>query len=158
MSEEFKTYLFSLEVVPLTVGKAYTNLPLHCTLMHRFHTTAALDELTMMARELFSATTPIKLIAGEHLAFGPKQRLATLLDKHPAFVAVHASLFDRLNRLGVKHTESEWVGKGYTPHVSDQHGERLPEVITLSTAAYLIEVEHPLQGTRRFVRHKFALG
>ena len=38
-------YLFTLEVVPLEVGKTYDELPLHCTLMFRFWSELPAEEL-----------------------------------------------------------------------------------------------------------------
>ncbi|MDL2341845.1 MAG: 2'-5' RNA ligase family protein [Patescibacteria group bacterium] len=158
MNPEFTTYLLALEVAPMTVGQAYEQLPMHCTVMHRFHSVLTPTELVAALQPIFSATAPIELLPAEHVAFGPKKQLVTLVEQTPHLLALHAELFAALNKLGVQYTEADWVGDGYVPHVTDKQGKRLPaRSSTLSSAAYLISVQHPLQGHARFIEHKFEL-
>jgi 8-oxo-dGTP pyrophosphatase MutT (NUDIX family) len=54
-------YLFALEVVPLEVGAVYDELPLHCTLMHRFWTRLTPTELVAQTENVFRDTQPLSL-------------------------------------------------------------------------------------------------
>ncbi|MDB5184497.1 MAG: hypothetical protein JWN38_305 [Candidatus Saccharibacteria bacterium] len=158
MEKQKSTYLFALEVTPLKVGKTYDTLPLHCTLMHRFLSEKSADELVKHTEKLLDNTSQIVLVPGDHVPFGPRHKLANRLKLTKELLALHMALYDLLIEVGVHFTEADWVGKGYTPHVSDQKGVSLPtRGSTVSSAVYLIEVEHPLDGTHRFVRHKFGL-
>lgn len=159
MNEVFTTYLLALEVEPMVVGQAYVQLPMHCTAVHRFHSKLSPEELTESLRPVFKAAQPIELVPQEHKAFGPKQQLVTVLKPTKAIVALHRELYEALNMLGVQYTERDWVGEGYTPHVTDKKGKRLQAKPTLTTqVVYLISVEHPLKGRRRFIQQKFRLG
>ena len=152
MPEEFTTYLLALEVAPMTVGRAYEQLPMHCTIMHRFHTTLSAAALEAALRPIVSATLPVLLIPTQHQAFGPRKQLATLIELTAPLQALHRQLYEKLTSLDAQYTESDWVGDGYTPHVTDKQGRRLPtKTQTVCAAVYLISVEHPLQGTKRFI-------
>ncbi|MDB5176039.1 MAG: hypothetical protein JWM81_897 [Candidatus Saccharibacteria bacterium] len=158
MEKEFSTYLFTLEVTPLNVGKAYASLPLYCTLMYRFHSPLSAQELIAAVEPLFARTKPLLLEAGEHQAFGPRQVLVTMLRPSPVLLLLHNALYTALNDLGVTYAEAEWVGSGYKPHVSDQSGKSFAKLSPhMSTAIYLIEAQFPLEGNQRYIRAKFQL-
>ncbi|MEO8105510.1 MAG: 2'-5' RNA ligase family protein [Candidatus Saccharibacteria bacterium] len=151
-------YFFTLEVTPMKVGDRYSAMPLHCTLMPKFFSNLSADALSDQVNVVFHRTTPLRLRPTERAAFGPQRVMATLIKPTPAVLKLHAALYLFLNQLGVRYTESDWVGPGYRPHVSDQSNSALPLNRTLPTrAVYLIEVEHPLNGKRRFIRSKISL-
>ncbi|MBC7708080.1 2'-5' RNA ligase family protein [Polaromonas sp.] len=158
MTEEFTTYLLALEVAPMTVGQAYEQLPMHCTIMHRFHSSLSTEALIASVAPIFARTAPVALVPQEHKAFGPKKQLVTILEPTPPLMELHQQLYAKLNSLGVQYTESDWVGDGYTPHVTDKQGKRLPaDTPVLASAAYLISVEHPLVGRQRFIEARLEL-
>jgi hypothetical protein len=158
MEKEFSTYLFTLEVTPLAINASYTSMPLYCTLVHSFHSKLPVQELISGVQQVFAHTSPITLTAVDHQAFGPRQVLVTLLEDSPELLELHNSLYTTLNQLGVNYTEAEWVGAGYKPHISDRNGQSFIDMSPLvSKAAYLIEVQFPLEGDQRFVRAKFDL-
>ncbi|HEX9153479.1 MAG TPA: hypothetical protein VF809_01535, partial [Candidatus Saccharimonadales bacterium] len=66
-------YLFALEVQPLEVGAVYDELPLHCTLMHRFLSELSTEVLVGRVQSFFNGVAPVKLMPYEHLLLGPKQ-------------------------------------------------------------------------------------
>ena len=142
----------------MTVGANYEQLPMHCTIMHRFHTEVSAAELKDNLTSIVENSPPITLVPVKHQAFGPKKQLATMIQQTPALLELHTKLYNHLNETGVQYTESDWVGKGYIPHVTDKHGKRLSHSKPiLSRAIYLISVEHPLTGSSRYVEAKIAL-
>jgi len=145
-------YLFTLEIVPLEVGKVYGELPLHCTLMHRFWSVLSSAEMSGAVRALFDATPPLPLVAYKHALLGPKQMAVSLLKPTKEMEALNMALYQLLNNLGVEYTAPQWVGKGHVFHVTEREDARL-EVggKHMGMAAYLIEVENK----QRLVRAKF---
>ena len=152
MPEEFTTYLLALEVAPMTVGQAYEQLPMHCTIMHRFHSALSTADLALALAPIIAASEPMVLQPLGHRAFGPRQQLVTMIELSAALLSLHMKLYEKLNELGVQYTETDWVGTGYMPHVTDKHGKRLNGTAsTACQAVYLISVEHPLVGNKRLI-------
>lgn len=148
-------YLFTLEVEPLKVGTTYDELPLHCTLMHRFYSGLSVEELSESVKPLFDKTSPLVLTAYEHSELGPKQIPVSLIRLTEELDDLNMRLFDYLNKLGVEYTAPQWIGKGHVFHVTDRENE-VVEVGESHAAkmAYLIEViDH-----KRAVRKRFELG
>lgn len=142
----------------MAIGRAYDQLPMHCTIMHRFHSALSAPALVAALQPVIAAAQPVDLLPLNHQAFGPKKQLVTMVEQTSALVVFHRQLHDKLNTLGVQYTESDWVGDGYVPHVTDKQGQRLVSIkATLSSAVYVISVEHPLKGSRRYIDAKIAL-
>ena len=136
----------------MTVGQAYEQLPMHCTIMHRFHSALSAADLTFALEPIIAASVPIVMRPTGHMAFGPRQQLVTMIELSAALLSLHMKLYEKLNELGVQYTETDWVGTGYTPHVTDKHGKRLHTMaLTECQAVYLISVEHPLVGNKRLI-------
>jgi len=151
-------YLFVLEVVPLQVGAVYDELPLHCTLMHRFWSELSAVELAGKVKPLFDVTPPVVLATYKRTLLGPKQLAVSLLELTGELDSLNMQLYALLNELGVEYTASQWVGKGHVFHVTDRESKRL-EIGSKQTCAavYLIEVKVPGYDHQRFVRVKFDL-
>lgn len=143
-------YLFTLEVEPLIVGATYDELPLHCTLMHRFY-----SELSDSEKQLFDKTPPLVLTAYEHGKLGPKQVPVSLIRLTEELDDLNMRLFNQLNKLEVEYTAPQWVGKGHVFHVTDRDNEVLEVGKSHATyTAYLIKVvDH-----KRVIRKRFELG
>ena len=153
-----RCYFLTLEVEPMTVGETYKAIPLHCSLMHRFFSSLPLSVIDAKVRSTFEQTKPLLLEPKERVAFGPNRVLVAKLKLSPPLKDLHLKLYGLLNELGVRYSETDWVATGYKPHVSEQAGRRLPlDTTRLSTAVYLVEVEYPLQGQRKFIKTKFNL-
>jgi 2'-5' RNA ligase len=151
-------YFFTLEVEPMTVGKTYKAIPLHCTIMHRFFSSLPLSAIDTKVRSVFAQTKPLLLQPLERAALGPNRVLVAKLQLSPALKDLHLKLYGRLNELGVRYSETDWVATGYKPHVTEQAGRRLSlDTNRISDAVYLVEVEYPLQGKRKFIKNKFNL-
>lgn len=151
-------YLFALEVKPMKVGDIYEELPLHCTLMHRFWSELTSAVLADKIKDLFKEIRPIVLKPHERLLLGPKKVPVSELELTDGLKSLHMRLYDFLNDLGVEYTAPEWVGKGYRAHVTERENAHL-EVGSqqTSSAIYLIEVKVPGHDHRRLIRHKFEL-
>lgn len=151
-------YLFTLEVSPLEAGKWYNELPLHCTLMHRFWSAMSSEELEMKVGDLFAATPPLVLEAERRELLEPKQVAVSLIKPTPELDALNMWLFERLNSLEVEYTEPLFVGKHHIFHVTERERSRL-EIGSrhISNAVYLIEVKIPGLDHKRLVRQKIDL-
>lgn len=151
-------YFLTLEVEPLTTAGVYGVMPLHCTLMHRFFSNLSPSAFADSIRPLIDQTGPLRLRATDRVAFGPHRAMVAVIHASPALLKLHAALYHSLTQSGVRYTETDWVGPGYRPHVSDQTDAAMAVNATvLSQAIYLVEVEHPLHGQKRFIRSKLAL-
>lgn len=151
-------YLFALEVKPMNVGDIYEELPLHCTLMHRFWSELEPEALAEQVDDFFREIHPVILKPHEHLLLGPKQVPVSELELTSELKELHMQLYKFLNGLSVEYTAPEWVGKGYRAHVTERENARL-EIGSehISKAVYLIEVKVPGHDHKRLVRHKFDL-
>jgi hypothetical protein len=138
-------YLFAFEVTPLHVGAVYDELPLHCTLMHRFWSKLSPEDLANRVRSFFEHVHPVTLTAEKQLLLGPKQTPVTELELTDELRKLHMELYEFLNSLPVEYTAPEYVGGGYRAHVSERPHDRL-------------EVRVPRDERKRFVRAKFNLG
>lgn len=151
-------YLFALEIAPLSVGQVYEELPLHCTLMHRFWTDLSPEQLADHVQEIFAGMSRIDLIVEEKQRLGPKQVTASKLMPTAELIRLHMKLYETLNSLSVTYTAPEWVGEGYTPHATDRVDSQLEAGEShLSGAVYLVEVKVPGLDHKRIIRHRFDL-
>ena len=149
--------LFTLEVEPVQVGVTYDDLPLHCTLMHRFFSGMPVDALADAVRPIFDDTHPVVLTSGENVSSGPRQVRVNKIALTLELTDLHARLYDLLNKLGAEYTAPQWVGAGFKPHVTERP---YPPYVAFPTgsvyaspAAYLIEIV----DKKRCVRATFDL-
>jgi len=150
-------YLFTLEVEPLAVGEAYKDLPLHCTLMHRFWSELGPDELAAQTAPVFAGTQPIIFTFGTKEMFGPPDRPTpvTTIEESAEHTGLHMQLYRLLNGLGVTYTAPQWTGEGHRAHVTDRAEAAVaPGTQFRSGAAYLVEVVEGVEKTRQ-VRSRF---
>ena len=146
-------YLFTLEIVPLEVGKMYDDLPSHLTLMSRFTSELTPNELTQTVTPLFADTKPVTVTFGSTIELGPKKVVAHMVDSNDEAV-LHEKLRSLLAENGVSFQYPEFIGANHKAHVTQREGVHFEQGSQLTcSAAYLIEV---VQG-RRLVRQLFAL-
>lgn len=147
-------YLFVLEVEPVETGRTYSELPLHCTLMHRFWSNVPADVLIQKVQPLCRQAAPVLLQPGAQEVYGPRAVTVTKVHKTDDLQALHTMFFAALNTIGVSYTEPDWVGHGYDPHVTHRADGRKMTHEQLSTAVYLVEVvDH-----ERHIRARLTLG
>lgn len=151
-------YLLALEVAPMQVDTVYDELPMHCTLIHRFWSELTPDQLAETVQLFFARRQPVTLVAEKRLLLGPKQVPVTELALTDELRYLHMQLYDFLHELQVEYTAPEWVGAGYRAHVSERPNARLEVGSTQqSSAVYLIEVKVPGHDHQRFVHARFEL-
>src|SRR5882672_735326 len=97
-------YLFALEIEPLEISKVYDELPQHCTLMHRFWSDMAPEELATKTRQLFEQTRQFLLIPGETVELGPRKVRVNEIEFTKELEALHTQLYQSLNKLNVEYT------------------------------------------------------
>ena len=146
-------YLFSLEITPLKVGRAYDELPSHLTLMSRFLSDLPPDELIAKVRPFFTETAPVHLVFGETAALGPKKVTAHMVTS-PDERRLHNNLRKLLEGVKVEYQYPEFIGDNHKPHVTAREGVQLvSDSKRTVSAAYLIEVA----DRKRIIRAKFIL-
>lgn len=146
-------YLFTLEIVPLEVGRTYAELPSYLTLMSRFLSELSPGELAENVRPLFMQTAPVHLVFGETMQLGPKKVTAHMVSS-PDERRLHDNLRELLDEIKVEYQYPEFIGENHRPHVTAREGLRLDAGIERTAlTAYLIEVI----DKKRVVRDKFTL-
>ena len=149
-----RMYLFTLEVVPLEVGKAYDALPSHLTLVSRFWSEKTPSQIAQAVEPLFGQTPPIALRFGTTTQLGPKQLTVHIVEHSPEIKIAHNGICDILDALGAEYEYPQFVREGHKPHVTQRqqvHFANGDKLITRS--AYLIEVV----DRKRVVRQRFLL-
>jgi hypothetical protein len=147
-------YLFTLEVVPLDVGKTYAELPSHLTLMSRFRSDLSHEKLSDIVNPLFRNTPAMDLVFGKTITLGPK-KLTVHTVKQSAELKLHKRLHGILDTINAEYQYPQYIGMHHVPHVTQRKGKYFePGSVQLSPAAYLIEVI----DTERIVRARFKLG
>lgn len=145
-------YLFTLEIVPLEIGRAYDDLPSHLTLMSRFWSDLSPNEVTNLVRPLFD-TEPVHLRFGETVELGPKRLLVHVVDS-PDETKLHERLMQLLDTTNVEYQYPEFIGVNHKAHVTTRVGVQFRAGETLlTTNAYLIEVV----DAERIVRSRLEL-
>ncbi len=146
-------YLFTLEIVPLEVGKSYDELPLHLTLMSRFLSELSPDELVFAVQYVFARASPVALVFGDIEELGPK-KIAAYMISSQSEKTLHNELYRKLSALKIEYQYPQFVGTGHRAHVSAREGLEF-ERGHLETAlvGYLIEVV----DRKRIVRARFEL-
>lgn len=143
-----RLYLFTLEIVPLEVGKTYDDLPSHLTLMSRFLSELAPQQIAEAVRLVAKQTPLVPLTFGSTKKLGPKQVTAHMVTS-PAEQQLHADIKKVLDDLNVTYQYPEYIGKGHKAHVTAREGiDFLPGQTHTARNIYLIEVVNK----RRVVR------
>lgn len=147
-------YLFTLEIVPLEVGKIYDNLPSHLTLMSRFLSDLPPEKLTGLMQPAFAITNRIELVFGPTIKLGPKKVTVHMIDNTDE-QKLHNSILEVLEKIGVSFQYPQFIGANHKAHVTQRENiDFSPNSQLVSQAAYLIEV---VNG-KRVVRSKLAIG
>lgn len=158
MRNDKHLYLFTLEVVPLSVGTVYNPLPSHLTLVCRYWSTLSPQAIAESVAPIFQQTQALELIFSEAAKIGPKHTDVHLVEHDEDIRQLHERLCSSLDAVGVEYTLPQFIRNGFKPHVSQREGDGfLPGHIQMIDAAYLIEVEIRGDQHLRFVRSKFDL-
>lgn len=153
-----RRYLFTLEVVPVTVGQTYNPLPSHLTLVSRFWSSLSPEELSRVVKPLFQETPSIELAFGGAATLGPKQIAVHLVQNTKELKDLHSQLHDLLNTARVSYEYPQFVGDGHRPHISKREGDQfMVGHKQMTNVAYLIEVEVKGEDHLRHIRARFDL-
>lgn len=158
-SVRLRAFLFVFEVEPMEIGKTYSSLPLHCTLMNWFRTEIELEKMIAAAKEIFNDTHSVELKSDHPELFGPENTIPVhLVTKNDDLAELHSKLLDALDRIGVQHSQPAYVGQGWRPHVTTHEGRALlPGEQKHSSAVYLVEALDALNLTNKKVLARFQL-
>lgn len=148
-----RLYLFTLEIDPLEIGKVYDELPSHLTLMSRFLSSLAPEEIASAVESLFAHTEPIDLVFGNTIQLGPKKVTAHIIDS-PSETVLHKRLHIALEDMGAVFQYPQFMGAAHKAHVTQRYSVDFPpKTQLLTSAAYLVEV---IDG-QRIIRSRFNL-
>ena len=148
-------YLFILEIAPVEVGKTYSELPSHLTLMSRFFSDLSPHQLNEVVRPLFERTPAIQLAFGEIEELGPKKLTVHLVNHSNQLKDLHNELLALLNSIPVEYEYPQFIGTRHKPHVTAREGADFKVGDTfIAKQACLVEV---VDG-QRVIRLKFAFG
>lgn len=149
-----RLYLFALEIVPLEVGRAYVDLPSHLTLMSRFTSDMASEDLAHLVVPVFAGARPVTLTFGPTIELGPKKVIAHMVES-AGETALHEKLRSFLAANGALFQYPEFIGANHKAHVTRREGVQFEQGSQITcSAAYLIEVV----DKRRIPRARFSLG
>lgn len=140
---DMNAFLFVLEVEPMKLGHVYEVLPLHCTLVHWFHTERNAEDILRAVKEKIEEHAPVTLTSQKAALFGREENIPVHTVHGEGLHLLHNDLVEILNTLTVTYSEPEFVGNGYKPHVTT-HGEKTftPGSITTVKNVYLVEAQN----------------
>lgn len=124
-------YLFTLEIVPLELGRVYDELPSHLTLMSRFLSDLSPEELAAKVQPLFTRTASIQLVFGNTTVLGPKKVTAHMVTG-PQEKQLHNKLRELLDTLKVGYQYPEFIGDNHKPHVTAREGVQFAPLLLLT--------------------------
>lgn len=116
---------YMLESQPVGSYFDRSRWPLHLTLMQWFTPRGGLQalrqELSLAARNI----APVVVTVGKEALFGPDATIPVNVIADQAPVRhLHMVLLGVLRQLGLQVNDAQWVGEGYTAHVTQQGDER----------------------------------
>lgn len=151
-------YLLALEIEPIEINKVYVALPLHCTVMPWFFSTKAPAEVLRAITPVIQSQNPIELVSGVESFFGHDQDVPVNKISNPEQVtALHAALLQVIRPIS-SEIQSQWIGEGYSPHVTRQRSGRFETGRSfVVTKLYLVEAIDPTELSQKKVTSKLYL-
>lgn len=127
-----ESYLVGLEIEPVEIGHEYQSLPLHCTLMLWFTSSLPVGTLESGIIPLLQDVPRLDLRVIGEAVYGPPDMLVAKVALTPPLRILHMKLLSALTALGVTYDKPQFVGRGYSPHVSQPNYAKLSigEVLT----------------------------
>jgi len=156
-----KAYLLALEIQDVEVGRVYSALPLHCTLVHWFWVDDSAKLLT--AIQSIIETLPVQTLFVEDeeeftgiTKSGPIGVKVNKVMKTSGLAALHDAIATFLEEAGVTYVMPQYIHDGYIPHVTHQHSGRLNKGDKVQVSSvYLVDADAPEYGNERIVIRKF---
>jgi len=156
-----KAYLLALEIQEVEVGRLYSSLPLHCTLVHWFWTDDSKKLLTVIESILETLPAPTLFVEGEeeftgNTKSGPIGVKVNKVTKTQRLATLHETIAILLEEAGVIYVMPQYIHEGYVPHVTHQQEARLNKGDKAQVSSvYLVDADAPEYGNERKVIHKF---
>jgi len=114
-------YLLAFEIKTVDVGSSYASLPLHCTLVHWFHSRQSPAEILEVVQPILSKTEPLMITSVAPALFGPNNTIPVhAVERSQPLIRLHTSVLEALNDEIASFTEPGFVGAGYRPHVTNK--------------------------------------
>lgn len=152
-------YLLALEIEPIEINKVYVALPLHCTVMPWFFTEKTPAEVLRVITPIVQSQAPLELVSGTEALFGHEQDVPVnqVANAHD-LIALHKALLRVIEPLSAD-IQSQWIGEGYSPHVTRQRNGRFETGQQfVATKAYLAEAVSPDELHQKRIIAKVTLG
>lgn len=151
-------YLLALEIEPIDINKVYVALPLHCTVMPWFYTDHSPADVLRVITPIVQSQQPIQLVSGTEALFGHERDVPVNRIAEPTeLVDLHHRLLEAIRSLGA-NVDSEWIGTGYSPHVTRQRSGRFETGRNfISTKLYMVQAVNPEELQQKKVVSKLYL-
>ena len=153
-------YLLALEIEPVDSNKVYVALPLHLTMMSWFYSDEPPAEIVRCLQSVVDQQQPIELTSAAPDLFGEEKDVpVNRLADETVLKQFHQTLRTTLEPLGITFKSPEWVGDGFTPHVTRQQSGRFEEGRKhLATKLYIVEAVEPDLLQQKRIIQKLTLG
>jgi len=107
---------------------AYTDWPLHVTLLANFTISQSLEKLIEKLELYAQETAPFEIMSDGESLFGPHQNVAvSLIRPSESIRKVHTDLMAITKALGAEYDEPKFMGEGFRPHATKQADSRLAD-------------------------------
>lgn len=152
-------YLLALEIEPVEENRVYVALPLHCTVMPWFFTEHNPADVLRVIKPVLEAQVPIMLTGGIEAFFGDDGDVpVNVIVDAGDLSSLHTGLLKAIEQLGVEFNNSQWIGTGFTPHVTRQRSGRFEEgKRALVRKLYLAEALVPEELTQKNIVARVSL-
>jgi 2'-5' RNA ligase len=121
-------YLVAHMIDPVPEGSTVAALPLHMTIVHWFRSEASLGELEKTIIGVGRGHKAFKAKVAADAMFGSDKNVpVSQVIRDADLFRLHNQLVSHLEKVGITHTELQWVREGWNPHVTHKPNRRLNE-------------------------------
>jgi hypothetical protein len=155
-----KAYLLALFLDPITEGiEVSGSLPFHCTLVPWFTVESRLTDMIDALERNVGRCRYADLISVGSAMYGKDCTVPVHeLEKTAELMSFHRFLLKTLEEFHVHHLDPQWVGDGWSPHVTDIGTRRFFQGLRSTVSVVtLVEANDVLDRTRKKILKKFRL-
>ena len=96
------------------------------TLVHWFQSSTPHEQIVSTVKTVVSGQAPLQLVVEKEDLFGEnKDVLVNRVSRTDELLQLHNKLVWSLEEIGVVHTNNDWVGDGWNPHVTHKAKSKL---------------------------------
>ena len=111
---------------PLEVGEIVDSLPLHMTFVHWFSSSSTPVQIKEIMKGALTDEPPFQLMVGKEDMFGPgKDILVNRVGRTDQLLRFHKNMLRALKKARAQHTNLDWTGNGWNPHVTQKSNDKL---------------------------------